>query len=514
MAFQIRCSQCGNSLLLDESQVASVICCPSCGQAVVVEPPVEPPRESVDDLIAQATGSTLVLSDAEIESPPSLGESPVAAPSEAAAEQSGGLSFAEPPGGASPPVPEAAPAASSAEPMPWDAPPQAGEELSAGISVFGETAATAVAAEPEPAPAATPSAESEPTPDWLPAPDAAGPAVSAGLELDFTSAALSTAPAAIQSGVEPPHSKATPASASVGDNAPTESFFPGSAAVKEEDATAIFLESPGEEQFAATTTTPAVTAPAAATRAARAAAPKSPFQIGVLVTVYICGMIAGYVVARFVGAGRPRSSGPSLEYIRDDGDRQKKARWVSPNAEVPRDQLKPLGKTVSLPHLAVTALGVERRKVTLVRDDPFTKASERQATEQECLVLRLVVRNQSTDLEFAPMDEAFVRPTERPMYSYIQLEDGSEIPLYKLARFSEYRIEGQTFDVLKPGQESETIMVAREGSPALAKGKMVWRVQLRAGMTKDRSGADQSYSTVVAFEFTPDKIRAADASGS
>src|SRR5262249_15834455 len=162
----------------------------------------------------------------------------------------------------------------------------------------------------------------------------------------------------------------------------------------------------------------------------------------------------------------------------DYGVHQGDTKWVSPATAIPPAQYKQIGETVYLGQLAVTALGIERRKISLVRSDPLTGVQEQTMTADECLVLHVRLRNTSNDIEFAPVDEMFLGPHDPkqwPNYSFIECDDGSQIPMFPLAEYSEYNIDGQSFQPLKPGQEMDAIIAACEGSPARVKGRMLWR---------------------------------------
>lgn len=220
-----------------------------------------------------------------------------------------------------------------------------------------------------------------------------------------------------------------------------------------------------------------------------------------MVAVYVSGMIFGLILGKFI-FGKAAPSG--LELIRDDGANKHKTEWIIPTAPVPNAQRKRIGETINLGHLAVTALGVERTKISLERLDPSGE-KEIMTSPEECLVLRIRLKNTSTDVEFAPLDETFLRthdPNRRPTYSFIELADGKQIKMYELLHFSEWNIAGQSFETIEPGEEMEAIIAAASGSPASAKGKMLWRIHLRAGGPNDND-----YSTVVGFEFTADQIR-------
>ena len=253
---------------------------------------------------------------------------------------------------------------------------------------------------------------------------------------------------------------------------------------------------------------PSVPSPAAfSAPVAPAAAPKSGGRFGIYAAVYVSGAILGFVLG-YLYSGRhappPRSD---LERIPDDGVNKGKTKWANPKASVPPAQLKSIGETVELDSLAIRATGVERRKVTKV----FPPTDARETSEEECVVLRVSLKNTSQNTEFVPLDEMFVRPSDpkrRPNYTFIELKDSSPIPMYPLPPFDERNLAGESFGVLKPGESVETIVAAEEESPKKARGPMVWRLQVRD--VRGPGGNVKSHSTVVGFKFTADQIRKAE----
>jgi hypothetical protein len=226
-----------------------------------------------------------------------------------------------------------------------------------------------------------------------------------------------------------------------------------------------------------------------------------------LAAMYICGMIVGYLLARFTGVSGPARTG--LERIPDDYGIQKGGRaWKGPaaNSPVPPKQKAALGESLRVGNLEVTAMGVERRKVNKLRLDLVSGQRQKMPSEGECLVLRVRFKNVSSDIAFSPLDALFVRRSQDyPTYTFLEVGDGHTIDMFDLAPFSEFDIEGQPFDETVPGQELEAVIAAEEGSPARAKGTMLWRLQVRTGGSV--AGVARTFSTVVGFTFTADQIR-------
>jgi hypothetical protein len=234
------------------------------------------------------------------------------------------------------------------------------------------------------------------------------------------------------------------------------------------------------------------------------AAPKSGGRFGIYAAVYVSGAILGFVLGYLYSGRHAAPARSDLERIPDDGVNKGKTKWANPKSAVPPAQLKSIGETVQLQSLAITATGVERRKVTKV----FPPTDARETSEGECVVLRVSLKNTSQKTEFAPLDEMFVRPNDpkrRPNYTFIECKDGSQIPIYPLPPFDERILDGQSFDVLKPGASVDAIVAANEESPSLATGPMVWRLQVRD--VRDGGAEPKSFSTVVGFKFTAEQIK-------
>ncbi len=523
MPFEMRCNMCGVALRLDESQFGSIFNCPSCGQVIFVQAlpqsptvtdfqhptenplalsaPQQPPASDLPDFLRPA--------DEPRVQPPKLDELipqplPSFAPPPAPAldlgsslsemfageEQSSSISL-----GQNPPALEPQPTVR----MPWEQPASA-------APASPTPPQRPVQAVPPCAPVIPPQAPPPAAPElpWL-AQQAAttsafdattpfGPSQIEAPTSPFVAQAESPFnPFALQSVAAPQPTPAQPVP-----QAPQ--FVPAPIPPAKSDVPEFFLPTVTDEP--SRSVAPAASATSYTTLHALPASVKQKSRIPLLVGVYVSGVILGLILGKFI-FGKPTPTG--LELIRDDGANREKTQWIAQTSAVPRDQLKKIGETIQLGHLAVTAMGVEKKKVSLERTDPFTSAKEKTTSPEECLILRVRLKNTSRDVEFAPLDETFLRshlPKKRPTYSFIETEGGKPIRMYELAEFSEWNIVGQPFDTIKPGGELEAIIPAESGSPAKAKGSMVWRIQVRAGGPKDKS-----YSTVVAFEFTPEQIR-------
>ncbi len=531
MPFAMSCNQCGASIPLVEDQVGMIINCPSCGQVIFVQAPSEPAGGLA---AAPPSEPAIPLASAPEPAIPDFFQSPQP-PSQpsAAPAQAFDFNFAEPvsasadeidifgtPRGESTPI---APAEGTPEllfaPLGDDSiqEPPVASSLSAPASP--PSADSAESSSGFPWEAAPPLAPADATPT------AASDAASGPVGPDFLwTSATSGAPAAIQTNQLPTASPTSPpASAFVAPvaapstpasvpppSAPQQFFTPPVAPPAEAPAPPVALPSAPALVVSAVPEFFLSSAPAAGTesftaRSTSSASPKPAkggSRIAIGIGAYISGVLMGLIVGKVISAGgSPASSGPTgLEMICDDG--QHKHKWPSPKSAVPSSQIKRIGETMKFGALEVTAKAIERSKVIKVHAGTKNK----EPSDADCLVLRLSIRNTSKDREFAPLDPVFVRPlgkNDHPGYSFIEVKDGEPIQMFELSIFSEFDLEGQPFDEIKPGEEIEAIVAAADGSADEARGKMLWRVRLRAGEYKGRS-----YSTVVGFEFSADQIQA------
>ena len=539
MTFDIPCSACGMLLRVHESQIGSILSCPACGQIVFVEPPTQTPASAAPATTPSQVVAPVVESKSEPPVAPQASGEPgpealpwqaTPEPSAQASPQSWGFANNEPAGFWGPtPAVDLTPAGSAnvqptgsaagVSPLatavsPRTVVPSAPAGGTPGVSDANPTAAPAwvVQAPPQRAQAApqpvqpVPSAEMpwvQPavSPSPIPQTPLAAPASAPAWtpQPDPVQAASATT-AAPPWGTQPtPVAPSMPAVSSGGQS--LDDLFDGAGTAVEEPLGFLQAGATGDRTAAVAP----VTTPASFPGSAEAAAPAKPSgKFGIYAVVYICGAILGFFLGYLYFGRQVAAARTGLERIPDDGVNKGKTKWVSPKTAVPAAQLKSIGETVQLQSLAVTAMAVQRRKISKVV--PSTGASE--TSEGECLVLRVILRNTSVAAEFVPLDEMFVRPNDpkrRPNYTFIELKDSSPIPMYPLPPFDERNLAGESFGVLKPGESVETIVAAEEESPQKAKGTMVWRLQVR-----DVRGTGEnvkSHSTVVGFKFTEEQIR-------
>jgi hypothetical protein len=146
---------------------------------------------------------------------------------------------------------------------------------------------------------------------------------------------------------------------------------------------------------------------------------------------------------------------------------------------LPGENIGSLGKTLRIGDLEVTPVGVVVAPLNLVRS---IKPSKRRREESPSLVLRLKLRNISTDHTFAPLERAFVREQTSALdRSSVRTLDDQCIKLFPLALESEWSIVGQEFPVLEPGNSVETLIGTEPGAADRLTGEATWRVRLRIG---------------------------------
>jgi hypothetical protein len=151
----------------------------------------------------------------------------------------------------------------------------------------------------------------------------------------------------------------------------------------------------------------------------------------------------------------------------------------SPAPPLPSENIATIGKTLRLGDLEVTPVSIQAMPVELVRTiDP-----DKRRREDKCLILRLRLKNLSTDRTLTPLDPTLVRERDFLAFDpYIVGSNGQTIRLFPLAIDSEWSILGQRFRVLQPGDSAETLIAAEPGAADRLADEMTWRVRLRTGV--------------------------------
>ncbi len=167
----------------------------------------------------------------------------------------------------------------------------------------------------------------------------------------------------------------------------------------------------------------------------------------------------------------------------------------TPSPPIPPENLTQLGRSLRIGEIEVTPLEIEAGPVALIHAiHPGTSRRE-----DDCLILRLRLANRSADRTFSPLDRNFVRDRDLRMFDpYIAAAGGQSIRLFPLAIESEWRIRGQIFPELKPGETAETLVVAEPGSAEQMAGEMTWRIRVRTGVYR---------SDMIGVEFNQDQVQ-------
>ncbi len=174
-------------------------------------------------------------------------------------------------------------------------------------------------------------------------------------------------------------------------------------------------------------------------------------------------------------------SSPPVDARSDPGQRAADARRVVAPKPIAENHLATLGQTIVLGAIEVTPLEVASGPVQLERK---FGDHERRSGGENALKLRLRLRNASTDVVLAPLDEAFLR--DRPQAdpdSFIEVSGGGPpIAQFPLAVESEWTIVGQEFRDLRPGDVLETLVVSAPEAFARKAPEMTWRIRLRTDL--------------------------------
>ena len=146
---------------------------------------------------------------------------------------------------------------------------------------------------------------------------------------------------------------------------------------------------------------------------------------------------------------------------------------------LPAENIASLRNAMRIKRVEVTPLDIIVTRLDLIRSiDPTDWRREDSAS----LVIRLKLKNISTNDTFAPLEPHFVREQAlMPDRSTIATSSGQGINLFPLAVDSEWSIVGQDFTVLQPGESVETLIASEPEVAAKLTDDMTWRVRLRIG---------------------------------
>jgi hypothetical protein len=173
--------------------------------------------------------------------------------------------------------------------------------------------------------------------------------------------------------------------------------------------------------------------------------------------------------------------------VLESGRRAGQSRKFVPPAPLPADRLVELGQTIRLGMLEVTPLEISSGTVILNRE---IRQHEARPGGDDALMLKLRLKNLSSDSILVPLDEAFLRPRAQGVRdSFVEAGQARQIEMFPLAVVSEWSIDGQEFRELNPGESYETLVVSAPGAvgrldPTRA---MTWRIRLRVEVNQTQA---------------------------
>ena len=184
--------------------------------------------------------------------------------------------------------------------------------------------------------------------------------------------------------------------------------------------------------------------------------------------------------ASSVAPGRDGGNGSNEA---DPGRRADRSRRMTPPPPIAADRTTTLGRKIRVGAIEVTPIDVTSRSVLLERT---LARHEIKVGGKGVLALRLRIKNVSSDVLLAPLDEAYIRDREgADPETFIETgAPGEAIPMYPLAVESEWAIDGQEFKELRPGEEFDTLLVSVPKAAARVTKDMVWRVRLRTDINR------------------------------
>jgi hypothetical protein len=214
---------------------------------------------------------------------------------------------------------------------------------------------------------------------------------------------------------------------------------------------------------------------------------------------------------------------------------------VKPDQPLPTKLVTKLGDTIRIGDLEVTPLSVEQTRITIVDFSGRDAVSGQFSTvspKEEVLVLKLRLKNKSSDVYFRPCDPAFdykwkegTDANANMPYTFLEM-NGKKYCNYvdrKKPRFDpvtgrptwdpDSAVRGQEagFKTLDPNAEITTFITTNtDDSPVRAlkgpqnsqgyQGPMVWRLELRRGLVPSK-GKEVSATAQIAVEFDSSQIK-------
>jgi len=173
---------------------------------------------------------------------------------------------------------------------------------------------------------------------------------------------------------------------------------------------------------------------------------------------------------------------PTAESTADPGHRAGQSRKLVAPEPLPADRIVTLGQTIVIDSLEVTPLKILAGPVVLRRE--INKPEARRGGI-DALMLKLRLKNLSSDSILVPLDEAFIRERARGIRdSFIEAGPSQQIDMFPLAIVSEWAIAGQEFRELKPGESYETAVVSAPKALDHVAPEMTWRLRLRTDINQ------------------------------
>lgn len=186
------------------------------------------------------------------------------------------------------------------------------------------------------------------------------------------------------------------------------------------------------------------------------------------------------------------------------------------DGDLPANLKAGLGGKIEVGQVEVEPLRVERRPLRLFAEKK--NGEERVPTTGTALVLRLRVKNTSSDLTFSPLDPAFNRKTitndDRPLTRLVVAGEsyyGGPVnwPFRTTRQYDDEQRDDAT--PLKPGESREYSVCSATDAKLLAAVRkatdpVVWRVQVRRGVIEYRE-KEVPVTAVIGVEFKGSQVQ-------
>ena len=160
------------------------------------------------------------------------------------------------------------------------------------------------------------------------------------------------------------------------------------------------------------------------------------------------------------------------------------SRKVEPPEPLAGEHVAKIGQTIKVGSLEITPIDVKRQDVWLQRMNTYASPGRKEGGKR-ALVLRLKLRNTSTDAVFSPLDQAYLRERGKQVLdTFIQTANDERVYPFPLALDSEWSIVGQDLSELRPGESRVAAIVSAPEAPPDGAGPFTWRVRLRTDINR------------------------------